>query len=479
METKVWSVFKTSKWPGPSFLRGKSRFNTRTPFYGSKKAVKQSKGGGARSVAHTLRQEYSAVSEASVRDTIDRSETHGYSQAKFSNKPPFKSIQTSSVFQRVQIDLLKMKEISFEGQSFRYILTAVDVFSRYLFCRALANKTDDNVAAALQSIFSEHGWPNIIQCDNGPEFRGKVISLLRKKNVKIVHGRAYHPQSQGKVERQNRIIRSKLRYEIARKGRRGYNWVEGLSELCGTINRHCKELLGYQTPFSVYYGRNREGGKADQIRTLAQRASARCAKRALVQRMRRNPCSVYKIGDKVLVRYPFGSRVPYKRHILPGKIVRRSRGYDRYVVKFRKPEGVLVRQWVGVENITSRTLAEENHRRNVSVDIFSNLERKKNREKYYIVKENTHDSDSVSVYANERDESISNTSSDDKMKTFCRNKDLLVDYDPTEVGNCQFSSVSHQLRRVGLNRSASQLRKDAVDHLTRHSEYYQDFVEGK
>lgn len=188
---------------------------------------------------------------------------------------------------------------------------------------------------------------------------------------------------------------------------------------------------------------------------------------------------MYKIGDKVLVRYPFGSRVPYKRHILPGKIVRRSRGYDRFVVKFRNPEGVLVRQWNGVENITSRTLAEEKHRRNVSVDIISNLERKKqHREKYYIVKENTHDSDSVSVYADERNETISNTSSDNKMQSFCRNKDLLVDYDPTELGNCQFSSVSHQLRRVGLNRSASQLRKDAVDHLTRHSEYYQDFVEG-
>lgn len=120
---------------GRSLLRWERRFIERTPFKAVKKAVTHSKGGGARSVVYKLRQKYSAISEDSVRGTMDKSEKYGYSQAKFTNKSY--SVQTSSVFQRVQNDLQHMQEVTFKSQNFRYILTIVDVFSRFLFCMAL------------------------------------------------------------------------------------------------------------------------------------------------------------------------------------------------------------------------------------------------------------------------------------------------------------------------------------------------------
>lgn len=80
----------------------------------------------------------------------------------------------------VEIDLLKMTPVLNNEMTCRYILT-VDVFSRFLFCKALQRNTSKDVAAALNAIFTEHGWPKIIQSDNGSEFRGEVHSMLAKQ----------------------------------------------------------------------------------------------------------------------------------------------------------------------------------------------------------------------------------------------------------------------------------------------------------
>lgn len=102
---------------------------------------------------------------------------------------------------------------------------------------ALESKTANRVAEAKRSIFSLHGWPNIFQRDNGSEFRGTVETLFRRKNVKVVKGRPYHPQTQDKVERQNRIIRRKIQHESNRKGWKEVTLAEKLQNIVNSINR--------------------------------------------------------------------------------------------------------------------------------------------------------------------------------------------------------------------------------------------------
>ena len=54
------------------------------------------------------------------------------------------------------------------------------------------------MAEALLEIFSLLGVPAILQSDNGREFRNQVINALKDMwpDMKIIHGRARHPQSQ-------------------------------------------------------------------------------------------------------------------------------------------------------------------------------------------------------------------------------------------------------------------------------------------
>lgn len=449
-----------------------------------RKALRQTQGGGARGLAHTLRTKYAKVSEASVRQVIESSRHCGHTQASFTNKAPLRNIQSAHVFERVQLDLLQMKQVKYKGTQYRYILTVIDVFSRYLFCRALSNKTAKNVAEALEEIFLEHGWPKIVQSDNGSEFREKVSKLLERHKVKVVKGRPYHPQSQGVVERQNRIIRAKIRFAAHRRGRRGYNWAKELKRICCAINLQPKEVLAYQSPFSVYFGRSKDGSEtADTLRKSAKIASERCAKRMRNVYRRKKACSIYRSGDRVLLRYPFGKRVPYKRYILKGKIVKRSRGYDRYLVTFTAPDKSVLSQWVNVEHITSTTLAKERHRRQKAREVFRKLEeRQKHKAKYYIVRDVEEVETDLNALnptnAENEDQELEECSEDSPSRLFCSNEQMEIVCDPDGVGNCQFLSVSHLFSQFGLHRTGTQLREIAVDHLTTHCDHYKNFVEG-
>lgn len=87
-----------------------------------------------------------------------------------------------------------------------------------------------------------------------------------------------------------------------------------LNTLSCEINNQPKEVLDYQTPFSVYFGRNKNAS-ADAIREKVANASNRVTKRIFVCLLNKKQLPIYQIGDKVLVRYHFGKSVPYKRYI--------------------------------------------------------------------------------------------------------------------------------------------------------------------
>ncbi|KAH3754326.1 hypothetical protein DPMN_188993 [Dreissena polymorpha] len=187
--------------------------------------------------------------------------------------------------------------------------------------------------------------------------------------------RPYHPQSQGKVERQNRILRSKIRYDMMKKARTGYNWVESLEDVAAAMNRQPKEVLAYQTPFNIYFGRYVD---VNESRKKASDASARCDRRVMARYWKSKACSIYQKGDKVLLKYPFGvRRVPYKEYILRGVVLKRNKAFDKYLVKYRDNENVTHSRWLSIENITSKTIEGEHRRRKWSIREFQLMEQKR------------------------------------------------------------------------------------------------------
>ena len=97
-------------------------------------------------------------------------------------------------------------------------LTILDDHSRFLVgLFACDNQKASTVQTHLLTAFTLHGLPECILCDNGPPWGntggGLHSSLgvwLLLLGVRIIHGRPFHPQTQGKDERFHRTLKADL-----------------------------------------------------------------------------------------------------------------------------------------------------------------------------------------------------------------------------------------------------------------------------
>ena len=84
--------------------------------------------------------------------------------------------------------LLYMPYKLFEGNTYKYILTGIDVPSRHKLARTLKTKKSSEVAFVLEAIYKKGSvfkYPKTFQCDNASEFKNEVTKLLEKHNVEI------------------------------------------------------------------------------------------------------------------------------------------------------------------------------------------------------------------------------------------------------------------------------------------------------
>jgi hypothetical protein len=95
---------------------------------------------------------------------------------------------------------------------FKWILRCVDHFSGFSHAAALKDKSSISVGNTLIKILSTAVLPEILQSDNGKEFFGYYINMIKTEfeSLKVVKGRAHHPASQGSVERGNATFKEAL-----------------------------------------------------------------------------------------------------------------------------------------------------------------------------------------------------------------------------------------------------------------------------
>ena len=86
-----------------------------------------------------------------------------------------------------QFDLLYMLSDTLYGNKYKYILTGIDVASRFKVVRPLRTKQARNVAEMIADIYKVGSltYPKIFQCDNGSKFKREVTKMLEKHGVKI------------------------------------------------------------------------------------------------------------------------------------------------------------------------------------------------------------------------------------------------------------------------------------------------------
>jgi len=127
---------------------------------------------------------------------------------------------------RAQVDLIDMQSQSYN--EFKFIMNYQDHLTKFVLLRPLKSKRAEEIAFNLIDIYTTFGAPAILHSDNGREFVNTIITELNMMwgDIKIVHGKPRHSQSQGSVERANRDVEDILATWMAENNSR--DWPSGI-----------------------------------------------------------------------------------------------------------------------------------------------------------------------------------------------------------------------------------------------------------
>ena len=92
-------------------------------------------------------------------------------------------------------------------------MTAIDVFTKYLFAAPLRRVTSQAVAHVLTQIFLRHTYiPKIIVTDEGTQFTSKLMKdVTNLLDIELSHATVKHPQSIGLLERAHAGLKKTLK----------------------------------------------------------------------------------------------------------------------------------------------------------------------------------------------------------------------------------------------------------------------------
>ena len=182
-----------------------------------------------------IRTHYAGIPRSYVERYLETNATYQKYRPTKHQASTTKPIIPKAPFNRIQIDLVDFSKLAKYNNDYKWMLTAVDLFTKKAYARALKNKTANEVWQALDKIIEEMPvQPSIVQSDNGGEFKGRVSEGLADKDIKQVFSSPYHPQSQGAVEAFNGTFKKLLaRYFDANNTK---NWKDAIDDILDNYN---------------------------------------------------------------------------------------------------------------------------------------------------------------------------------------------------------------------------------------------------
>ena len=150
----------------------------------------------------------------------------------------------------MQIDLLPNLPTS---RGYQTVMTAIDVFSRYLFAYPLVEATASNTAKVLIDIMTKHSYLlTMIITDKGTAFTSKIIAeIMQVLGITLKCATTKHPQTIGELERTHASLKTTLKMASGENRRQ---WHKYLPLAALTYNTTYHSSIGCE-PSKVFHGR--------------------------------------------------------------------------------------------------------------------------------------------------------------------------------------------------------------------------------
>lgn len=146
-----------------------------------------------------------------------------------------------------QCDLVIMIPYARENKGNKYLLTVIDVFSKFAWAEPVKSKSAADVTNAMSRILKQNRTPKNLQTDNGKEFYNSEFTNLMKK-YKINHYSTYSNLKASVVERFNRTLKNCMWREFSLQGT--YKWDKILQKLVSKYNNTKHRTIGLK-PINV------------------------------------------------------------------------------------------------------------------------------------------------------------------------------------------------------------------------------------
>ena len=152
-------------------------------------------------------------------------------------------------FSRLAFDLVGPLPRTKQGH--RYLLTCICLGSKYPEAVPLKRVDAQSVAEGMCEIFSRTGIPNELLTDQGSVFTGKLHSILGIHHLKTS---AYHPQTDGCLERWHASLKAMLRKQPNRQ----QDWDRLIKYMLFAYRAAPHSNTGF-SPYEMVYGRQLRG----------------------------------------------------------------------------------------------------------------------------------------------------------------------------------------------------------------------------
>lgn len=146
-----------------------------------------------------------------------------------------------------------------------YPLTILDDYSRYsLAVLACGNQKRLTVQGHFRNVFAKYGIPRAFYVDNGTPWgtshrrtrHTRLSTWLMRQDIQVIHGRPFHPQGRGKLERFHRtlkleVLQDRILQDLGHAQTEFDPWR--------TIYNHDRphEALGFEVPSTRYEASSR------------------------------------------------------------------------------------------------------------------------------------------------------------------------------------------------------------------------------
>ncbi len=138
----------------------------------------------------------------------------------------------------------------------QYLLTMMCAATRFPEAIPLRKITAPVIIKALVKFFSLFGLPTVIQTDRGTNFMSNLFAQVLK-TLKISHriSSAYHPESQGALERFHQTLKAMLRKYCMDTSK---DWDEGTPLVLFAVREAVQDSLGF-SPADLVFGHSVRG----------------------------------------------------------------------------------------------------------------------------------------------------------------------------------------------------------------------------